>query len=96
MMEEDKWSICPLPIWNSDSDLVLPRNYESELKGAMVAVDVTLSYTEPYDEGDCHFFADIDWMEIIRAPLPIKCSSTKRALPLEVRRANKRFRESST
>ena len=96
MIEEDQWTIRPIPVWNSAGDLILPRQYEKELKGAMVAVDVTLSYTESTNAGDYQFFADVDRMEVLRSPLPIKISSTKRALPMEVRRANKRVRGCST
>ena len=72
-----RFQLSPLPLFDGLGGLVPPCDYVRTLSGALVALDVVLSYE---DEG---FVADVDHIQVLRGPLPLELSLTKRRMAHE-------------
>ena len=79
-----RYKLSPLPLFDILGGLVAPADYVTTLTGALVAVDVVLSYREK------GFMADVDHIQVLRNALPLEMSVTKRRMSLEKKLTNKR------
>ena len=77
LKESEYFQLSPLPLFDANGGLVPPKDYVRVLTGALVTVDVTLS------NGDGGFSANVDHIQLLRAPLPLEMSLTKRQCPTE-------------
>ena len=84
MKQSGRFRVSPLPLFDSQGGLVAPADYVSTLCGALVSVDVVLSY-----KGG-GFVADVDLMQLLRGPLPLEMSLTKRRMDQEKALTNQR------
>ena len=84
MKQSGRFRVSPLPLFDSQGGLVAPADYVSTLCGALVSVDVVLSY-----KGG-GFVADVDQMQLLRGPLPLEMSLTKRRMAHEKALTNQR------
>ena len=88
-----KWSCKPnpLPAFNQDGRLLVPCEYGPQLKGSLVAMQVVFFHIL---DGACNvgrMFAEVDHIEIIRAPLPLERSFTSVRMPYEQYEANLQY-----
>ena len=83
-----RYNLSPLPLFDILGGLVAPSDYVVTLTGALVCVDVVLSYRET------GFVADVDHIQVLRNALPLERSLTKRRMPQEKNLTNKRHENS--
>ena len=74
LRESQRFHLSPLPVFDTRGGLVPPQDYVRSLTGALVVVDVILS------NGDGGFRADVDHIQLLRAPLPLEMSVTRRRM----------------
>ncbi|KAK7679206.1 hypothetical protein QCA50_017784 [Cerrena zonata] len=81
----------PLPVFDTTGRLLRPCDYEADLKGALVAMEVLLTHEYNAGTEHCRIVAHVDRIEILRKPLPVvKCTTTCR-MPYELNEANAHY-----
>ena len=85
-----EWSTHPLPAFDINSSIIIPSKYEEKLKGAIVRITVTLIHQYLRINKTDNFYADIQEITIVKRPLAVMQSPSKRKFEEQLRLAKRK------
>lgn len=90
MIKDGVFEPLPLPAFDIDGSIILPAMYEEKLKGAIVRVTVTLIHQYLRINKTDNFYADIQEITIVKRPLAVMQSPSKRKFEEQLRLAKRK------
>ena len=90
LIKDEEYEPHPLPAFDIDGSIILPAMYEEKLKGAIVRVTVTLIHQYLRINKTDNFYADIQEITIVKRPLAVMQSPSKRKFEEQLRLAKRK------
>ena len=90
LIKDEVYETNPLPAFDLDGSIIVPSKYEEKLKGAIVRVTVTLIHQYLRINKTDDFYADIQEITVVKRPLAVMQSPSKRKFEEQLRLAKRK------